>query len=822
MLITVTDNLNVYGMCQQQHQHNLSLLCLQIPHEVGALSNLRVLDLHGNRLWYFPFSIQNLYHLLRLDLSDNLFDQIPLVVTKLTWLRALDLSQNRLAALPPDFDQMRELRELNLSENRFVALGVMATKLRQIKYLSLSHNRLTFLPQQITNLKNMRVLHLKSNCLESLPDDFQHLKYLNVADNKLKHFSVLRMGELVALDASGNELVALPRGVYGLKHLQRLNLARNAITEVPEDIGWLKNLQSLDLSENDLRSLPASLHFMEKLTSFNVRGNHKISRPAQPPQGKENDTQAEERNGSRPSTHRAERKKSGKSKSLRKYSSMPSLQPQPSLSRKDPSPAELPSRSKASADWPQAGDAATAQQDRTWLDNFLLSKPQRSRRRASWDANMTLRTARSIPYPVDDRYDTGEIRASFSAESLDSNGKEYRFHDPLSAMSFHSDDNDDDSALEASFSSNDSHHHRNGESTMDGNTWLLDYTHPKSPHKKKPKKSTHTSMSSKSAAANRTLSPDETQKKIPFSTTDSTTTPASNRHSGSRDQTEMKLAYNSAPNLGIYNYHNSEMGSSEPRQMNVLMTNTSKPNSQRSTVRKKSKPAPSSQNRGTQILRSGSNWTMRSHLSEPLTIQTWTQTAPEQVNVDTGTQTRSLDDPRVSADVPHNPGRSYAFAGLRSPDSPPMMLVPGSGKHGHSEVQQRPLGPGNSSPSQPSPASSSTLHPPTSDTRANFSSGTNPASRRSLGKCLCSLSFPQWNPWQKMNPMKEYTDERPLWQRTTQMKDHSHEWPHWWKTTLIKDHPDEKTTLTKTKSYERPHWRKTTLTKDHTDERPHW
>jgi Leucine-rich repeat (LRR) protein len=48
----------------------------QIPHELGNLGRLRVLDLHGNKLWYFPFSMQNLYHLLRLDLSNNLFDQV--------------------------------------------------------------------------------------------------------------------------------------------------------------------------------------------------------------------------------------------------------------------------------------------------------------------------------------------------------------------------------------------------------------------------------------------------------------------------------------------------------------------------------------------------------------------------------------------------------------------------------------------------------------------------------------------------------------------------------------------------------------------------
>ena len=73
-------------------------------------------------------------------------------------------------------------------------------------------------------MKNLRVLHLKDNCLETMPDGFPNLKYLNLAGNKLSDLSLLYTKELVALDASNNQLEALPRGLFMIKHLRRLRL----------------------------------------------------------------------------------------------------------------------------------------------------------------------------------------------------------------------------------------------------------------------------------------------------------------------------------------------------------------------------------------------------------------------------------------------------------------------------------------------------------------------------------------------------------------------------------------------------------------------
>ncbi|KAL8609442.1 hypothetical protein ACOMHN_006629 [Nucella lapillus] len=638
----------------------------QVPHELGALSNLRVLDLHGNRLWYVPFSLQNLYRLLRMDLSDNLFDQIPLVVTKLTWVHALDLSKNRLASLPPDFDQMRELRELNLSENRFVALGVMATKLRQLKYLSLSHNRLQYLPEQVSQLKNLRVLHLQDNRLTTLPDTFPNLRYLNAAHNHLRDLSVLRAPQLVALDASANQLEALPRGVFLLKRLARLNMSQNRIVDVPEDVGWLKKLQSLDMSENRLRSLPASLHFLEKLTSFNVQGNPQLSRvpltsatttTTMQDGEKKRGKKAGERRGtgkSKRSKHQEEKTKQKQKKAkrqlLRQYSSMPSLHH--ASSSKTDLPPDMPLRSMLSSDW-QGGDAGDldldpdpSPQERTWLDNFLLSKP---RRRASWEGNVTPRTVRSVPYATDEFYDTGEISASFSAESLEEDKhKQPDALDPLTTLSFRSDDQD--SALEASFSSDEEdlnpkhhhhhHHHLPNHHHHNHHAWELNHHHHHTQTETTHQRKNHTS-GRKSAPV--TLE-DQTLKKTPFQSwsraeREKDIQTVKDVQSGNNVHTEKKVPYTPVPpHLEYYDYRDSERGGWDVRPMNVLLTNaSSQPNSQAGTLRgcSSSRRTPASHQRGAHIInnnaRSDSNWTiLRSGQppddEEPLTVHTWTQT----------------------------------------------------------------------------------------------------------------------------------------------------------------------------------------------------
>ena len=75
-----------------------------LPAEIGQLTQLRHLDLTGNRLTGLPPSFANLTALESLYLDGNQFDALPAAILALPNLRILRLDENRLAALPEDID----------------------------------------------------------------------------------------------------------------------------------------------------------------------------------------------------------------------------------------------------------------------------------------------------------------------------------------------------------------------------------------------------------------------------------------------------------------------------------------------------------------------------------------------------------------------------------------------------------------------------------------------------------------------------------------------------------------------------------------------
>ncbi|KAA8518638.1 hypothetical protein F0562_016112 [Nyssa sinensis] len=132
--------------CSRGRVIALSLPSLDLRGPIDSLvflDQLRVLDLHGNRLngtvdpiadcfnlkllylsgndfsGEIPSRIASLGRLLRLDLSNNnLKGLIPNEISKLTRLLTLRLQNNELSGpIPQFFDSLRQLKELNLSNN---------------------------------------------------------------------------------------------------------------------------------------------------------------------------------------------------------------------------------------------------------------------------------------------------------------------------------------------------------------------------------------------------------------------------------------------------------------------------------------------------------------------------------------------------------------------------------------------------------------------------------------------------------------------------------------------------------------------------------
>ena len=174
----------------------------KIPHEVGNLTSLRWLDLHGNRLTgEIPKELGNLTNLEVLVLSANqLFGEIPPELGNLADLQSLSLYANRLTGeIPPELGNLVSLQGLNLNANRLAGE----------------------IPSELGNLVSLQGLSLNANRLA---------------------------GEI-------------PSELGNLSYLQWLSLNGNQLTgKIPVELGYLGNLQRLYLSDNSVNGcIPAEL-----------------------------------------------------------------------------------------------------------------------------------------------------------------------------------------------------------------------------------------------------------------------------------------------------------------------------------------------------------------------------------------------------------------------------------------------------------------------------------------------------------------------------------------------------------------------------------
>ena len=240
-----------------------------IPAQLGDLTGLQMLDLHGNRLsGPIPARLGDLTRLELLDLHDNrLSGPIPAQLGRLTRLEVLDLHANRLSGLiPPDLGSLAAL------------------DLAALDRLSFHGNQLTgSIPPELADLANLEGLLLNDNRLTGpIPQelgDLASLRWLLLHDNQLSGPippELERLIDLKGLYLGHNRLSGpIPPELGSLTNLVDLWLHSNRLTgPIPPELGNLSNLYWLLLYNNRLSGpIPPELGNLRKIGLLHLRAN---------------------------------------------------------------------------------------------------------------------------------------------------------------------------------------------------------------------------------------------------------------------------------------------------------------------------------------------------------------------------------------------------------------------------------------------------------------------------------------------------------------------------------------------------------------------
>ncbi|MCV6636584.1 leucine-rich repeat domain-containing protein [Candidatus Albibeggiatoa sp. nov. NOAA] len=135
-----------------------------LPTEIGTLPKLEVLRLAGCQLESLPDRLPATLH--ELTLEENHLQTLPAAIGALSELRILDVGGNLLTALPEEIRQLTQLEWLYLGNNRLTELPASIRRLTRLQKLDLRNNHLAVLPQELVRLaESLTWLDLRGNPL---------------------------------------------------------------------------------------------------------------------------------------------------------------------------------------------------------------------------------------------------------------------------------------------------------------------------------------------------------------------------------------------------------------------------------------------------------------------------------------------------------------------------------------------------------------------------------------------------------------------------------------------------------------------------------
>ncbi|KAL7214277.1 hypothetical protein ACSBR1_026649 [Camellia fascicularis] len=277
-----------------------------IPDFFGAMTKLRYLNLSDTGFsGMVPHHLGNLSSLRVLDLKYSFDNDHALIIDDLTWvsrlsaLQYLDMSRVNLSEahnLHKVLNMLPSLLELRLSycglDNSHLSHMYVNSTVSNVQYLDLGHNSFQGeFPSLLSNMTSLRVLDLSFNYFNSSSplylENLKSLEHLNLGSNEFNHIGgFLRLlsnhCSLKSFDMSQNQINGKEMSILD-KNLSRcttydletLILSADRFTgHLPNWLGQLRHLKDLDLSGNSFNgSIPACLGRLSYLQNLLLGGN---------------------------------------------------------------------------------------------------------------------------------------------------------------------------------------------------------------------------------------------------------------------------------------------------------------------------------------------------------------------------------------------------------------------------------------------------------------------------------------------------------------------------------------------------------------------
>ncbi|KAL7214286.1 hypothetical protein ACSBR1_026658 [Camellia fascicularis] len=290
-----------FGLMARLRYLNLSYAAFSgiVPHHLGNLSSLRVLDRNFNFevtiddfTWVYRLSSLQYLDLSYINLSQmqslhKFNSSIPLYLENLKSLEHLNLGYNafhNVGGMLSLMSNQCSLRSFDMSGNRldkkmFISYGNLSScTVYNLETLCSSGNGfIGHLPNWVGQLKHLKYLDLSNNLFNGLIPtslvQLKHLKYLDLSSNLFNGLILAWLGRMSPLHnfiLGGNQFFGvIPPSLENLSELRVLNLSGNLFNgSIPAWLGRMSRLHNLILGGNQFIGVIPSL--LGKLSALRV------------------------------------------------------------------------------------------------------------------------------------------------------------------------------------------------------------------------------------------------------------------------------------------------------------------------------------------------------------------------------------------------------------------------------------------------------------------------------------------------------------------------------------------------------------------------